>query len=437
MLPEKIRLKTIVIVITALLIPILPFTMYRMYVYQIKVTRAQLLLTSLKGRVQDMDEALASTARAYIFTQDSVWYTRYQLLQEKFSTSIFQIDSLSKQTFNHSELIVFHDQLKNMDERIFSLAKSGQVPAAKAILNGAAYRQQQALFSSGMNQLTAWLDKDADKLFQVLQYAAVKNMMLRALVGIILLGAWIGFTRMNRKWKVRVNQLKEQRTREAILTAKELEHLNEQLRQLSKHLEEVREQERLSLAHEINEQIGQQIAMMKIRMAAICESTTGSQTEAGLMEISAHIDKVLHDRRKLATEVYPLVLRDLGLVEALQWESEQVSIGSGVAVRFSAAMEEVALDPKNAAALFQSYREKLQTAIADGATQVVSQLWLEGESILLQMKHDSKEAEDPSAVLIKDMAIQERLRNRRGYWQTVSALDEGSSFIMSIPIHAN
>ena len=438
MLLEKRRLKTIVVIMTAFLFPLLPYTLYRVYQYQIKVNRDQLQLNTLKDQVKDLDETLSLTASSFIFHQDNIWFQHYQSLQQKFTASLSQIESLVPDTDDQiMKLIQTHDQLLNMEQRSFSLKASGQIDSVKANLMNAAYRQQQALFSSELKKLTLRLDNASNQKFQLLQSIAVKNMMFRASVGILLLGAWIGFWYKNRKWKREINRLKEQKAEEAISTAKELKRLNGQLRQLSKHLEEVREQERLSLAHEINEQIGQQIAVIRIRMASLCANQGGSHAETDLQEISLQLDQVLYDLRKLAAEVYPLILRDLGLVEALQWESEQVSRDSGVSVQFFSEMEEVAVDQKSAAALFQSYREKLHSTIGSGATKVESRLRIEGGSVILEVMHNSKLNELKTVGLIQEMAIQERLCNIQGHWRINTLPNESCSFTMTIPITAS
>jgi signal transduction histidine kinase len=255
---------------------------------------------------------------------------------------------------------------------------------------------------------------------------------------LVLIGGWYWYIRSTKKWRKKINEVNQRRTEEAIAAAQQLKRANDQLHLLSAHLQEVRERERLGLANEINEELGQQIAALQIKIDAIQNNMLAVDKfqVSGLKEVSVQLGEALNSLRKLATDVYPLILRDLGLIEALKWESERMS-NLIVTVEFFSEIDDLEVDQRTATQIYRSYQEKLQSLIRVGATEIKSDLRLKNGLLLLTIRDNAELAFEIGNKSMEDMIITERLRPIQGRSEIISSPKGGNSFTISIPYKVN
>ena len=325
---RKNRLRNLLVGFTVLLLSFFIYTQYRTFLNNITIARKQLQLNTLQGRIQYLDEALIMSARTFVLTKDQQWNLRYRKLAAEFYSSISQFYTLFPGPIEgKKELDASMSSLTNMQLKAFDLVKADRPEDAKTLLFGEEYRKQQEVYSSGLNQLTTSLNQAVNDLMELHYTQARRTTLVRGIIVVLLILTWTWFNRLSRKWRREVEKINQTRTEEAIASAEKLKSANDQLQLISSHLQEVREKERLNLASEINEELGQQIAVMQLRIADIQKKMQEAERSgiAELQQVSRQLDEAMQFLRKLATDVYPLVLRDLGLIEALEWESERVS----------------------------------------------------------------------------------------------------------------
>jgi signal transduction histidine kinase len=433
---RKRRGKTLIIALTIISVTVLPYTQYRVYLNTVKVTRQQLHLNSLRSQVIYLDGALAIASGSFVLTKDSQWQKYYKALQENFNTCLSGINQLLPNGYEgKQELMNSHQFLMHMEEKAFLLVRSGQTNAAQKLLVGNDYLTEKGLFSAAMKKLIHRLDGENDNLFVFLRKEAIKNILVRGVIVLMLLLGWLWFSKLNKQWKRKLKELDQQRASEERAAAKKLEQVNGQLRELSIYLQDVREKERMSLAYEINEQLGQQIAAVKIRIAEIRRAQNASDEpgQVELEDIAFQLDRILNQIRNLATEVYPLILRDLGLPEALQWESERVASQSGAVVMFTSGVEDINLDHRTNTTLFRTYQYKLQNCLSQGATEIISNLHLGKDVLFLSIHDDGIMTSNDGTDVMEDMALRERLQSIKGHCQTNNTTNAGNRFTISIP----
>src|SRR6185295_1034174 len=71
------------------------------------------------------------------------------------------------------------------------------------------------------------------------------------------------------------------------------------------------------------------------------------------------IDDTIKTVRKIASDLRPSILDDLGLVAALEWQSEEFEKRSGIKVYFTGTLQDLTVEPPVAIALFRIYQELL------------------------------------------------------------------------------
>ena len=103
---------------------------------------------------------------------------------------------------------------------------------------------------------------------------------------------------------------------------KELKKSEENLRRLSSDLLHVQENERRRIAFELHDELGQSMAALKLQVGAISRKLGISPTEKikeECQEMRQNINDVIENVRRLARDLSPVILDDLGLQAAIEY----------------------------------------------------------------------------------------------------------------------
>jgi PAS domain S-box-containing protein len=165
-----------------------------------------------------------------------------------------------------------------------------------------------------------------------------------------------------------------------------------QLRELSDHLLNIREAERTNIAREIHDELGQQLTILKMDVSWIHQKLQ-KHADDPLRQKTAETLKLLNETiktvRRIATELRPSMLDDLGLIEAIEWQSKEFEKRSGIKISFDPGSQHLPVSNAIATSLFRIYQEAL-TNIArhSNAKNVFSKLQLENDKVILTIKDD-------------------------------------------------
>ena len=169
------------------------------------------------------------------------------------------------------------------------------------------------------------------------------------------------------------------------------QHSLDQLRALAARLQSVREEERTRIAREIHDELGQALTAIKIDFAALIRELpedAGPQIQRS-RSILKLLDEAIQSVRKIATELRPGILDDLGLVAAVEWAAEDFQARTGTKCEVSLPGVDIALDQERATALFRILQEALtNVARHANATRVDVRLAQENGDLILQV-HDN------------------------------------------------
>lgn len=174
----------------------------------------------------------------------------------------------------------------------------------------------------------------------------------------------------------------------------EQEHMNEQLRNLSAHLQNIREEERMHIAREMHDELGQLLTGFKMDVSWLNKRLVNSENpeiKEKLTSLLGLVDEAVLFVRKLAAELRPSILDDLGLVAALEWHSKEFTKRFNIDVEFQTRSEELHTSGLIATGLFRMYQESLtNVARHSGANKVESQLQLVNGDIWLSVRDNGK-----------------------------------------------
>jgi PAS domain S-box-containing protein len=146
----------------------------------------------------------------------------------------------------------------------------------------------------------------------------------------------------------------------------ERKELEEQLRELSAHVEVALEEERTSIAREIHDDLGQSLTALKMDIAWIVRRTAAGSpplAQGALLErlaaMSALTDGVIQRVRRISEELRPGVLDDLGLVAAIEWQAGQFEASTGTPCVVTTNITDLPIGRRLSTAVFRIFQEAL------------------------------------------------------------------------------
>lgn len=170
--------------------------------------------------------------------------------------------------------------------------------------------------------------------------------------------------------------------------------MNEQLRDLSAHLQNIREEERMHIAREMHDELGQLLTGFKMDVSWLNKRLADSNDPAlkeKLAEMLTIVDESVAFVRKLAAELRPGILDDLGLIPALEWHSKEFTKRYNIEVVFQSLVKELHTSELVATGLFRMYQESLtNVARHSGASNVTATLQLSHGHIHLSISDNGK-----------------------------------------------
>jgi signal transduction histidine kinase len=149
------------------------------------------------------------------------------------------------------------------------------------------------------------------------------------------------------------------------------------------------------------------------------------------------VDTTIQDVRRIATELRPGMLDDLGLVPAMEWQLQEFQKRSGIRCRFTSDLEEVALDAEETTVLFRILQETLtNVARHASATRVEVSLDEEQGYVRLRVRDDGRgitagEVEGSRSFGL--LGIRERVLLRSGDFSIHGTPDQGTTVVIKLP----
>src|SRR6185503_20486352 len=116
----------------------------------------------------------------------------------------------------------------------------------------------------------------------------------------------------------------------------ELLKSRESLRQLTDYIVNIREEERLNTAKEIHDQLGQQLAALKMDISKLGKKIRPGDADsiAEMHEVLEMINGMIETVRKIASDLRPGILDDIGLIATLDWYCRDFTRKTGTDTSF-------------------------------------------------------------------------------------------------------
>ena len=219
----------------------------------------------------------------------------------------------------------------------------------------------------------------------------------------------------------------------------EMAESREQLSRLSASLQTVREEEKARIARELHDELGQSLTGLKMDVADILTQLKPEQTQAiaraGAMK--SLIETTVASVRRIATELRPLMLDDLGLVPTVEWLTHDFSKRTGIEVALQVPDFEFHVASDLATTIFRVLQESLtNVARHAGASHVDVTLSATNNDVQLHVRDNGKGI-DAMAVggarTLGLLGMRERARMLGGELIVDGAPGRGTAITLMVP----
>lgn len=219
----------------------------------------------------------------------------------------------------------------------------------------------------------------------------------------------------------------------------ELRKSLEQLRALAARLQHVREEERALVAREMHDDLGQACTAIKMDLASIGRKTTSkeSQLRAKVQSAMELVDKMIFTVRRIASELRPRTLDDLGLMAALEWQAQEFESRTGTCCILVLPKAQLELDFERSTAIFRIFQESLTNVARHAqATRVEARLEKQEDQLIFAIRDngvgfDARQATRKSLGLV---GMQERALLLNGELAIEGVPGSGTTVTLRIPL---
>lgn len=217
-----------------------------------------------------------------------------------------------------------------------------------------------------------------------------------------------------------------------------------QLQTLATNLTMAEERERRHIAQLLHDDIGQNLALIKIRLKMLDEKIENEDLKQGFSDIVDILSDTIRDTRSLTFDLSPPILYELGFEEALRWLLEKYSRKLGIAGSFFQQGGTINLSDNAKGLLFHVVRELLVNVskyakaknirLEIENTSKCVRITLEDDGIGFKPKplERLKETSDGYGLF----SIKERLKRFNGGIMIKSTPGQGTKIVISLP-HEN
>ena len=211
-----------------------------------------------------------------------------------------------------------------------------------------------------------------------------------------------------------------------------------QLRELSAHLESVREEEKARIAREVHDELGQVLTVLKLE-TSMCELAYG-ELDAGLQERLNSMKRLIANLfqlvRDVATALRPPIL-DAGISSAIEWQAHRFESRTQIPCLVQVPDNLPALTDVKATGLFRILQEALTNVMRHAQAHTVDvRLALEDGWLCLTVSDDGRgfipAPGRPSSFGL--VGMRERVLMLGGSLQLDSRLGEGTTLYVRIPL---
>jgi PAS domain S-box-containing protein len=220
---------------------------------------------------------------------------------------------------------------------------------------------------------------------------------------------------------VAANRLMKKMVDEGKRTEEKLRISRERLRNLSGRLHSLLEEERTRISREIHDELGQSLTALKLELSVVRRSLA-SDGQAGhsakILEIERTANRIIRTVRRIATELRPGILDELGVGPAIEWMAKDFRDRTGIPCKVSLQRVDNIANTVRDTAIFRIVQEALTNIMRHAAASLVGvTLKRKADTVILEVRDNGVgilEGQSLGTMSLGLIGIRERVRLLEG-----------------------
>lgn len=212
----------------------------------------------------------------------------------------------------------------------------------------------------------------------------------------------------------------------------------DQLSAVSRRLMTVQEEERVRIARELHDELGELLTAAKFELFPLLEDVALPESIARVQRVLALLDRTVESVRRIAYELRPPLLTEFGLASAIEVAVSAFQTRTGIECELSIRSPEALLDPERSTAVFRVVQEALTNVARHArATCVEIRLRQSPSEVLLEVRDNGRgitqaQLEDPRSLGL--LGMRERIAQFGGTIGIEGISGRGTIFTVHIPV---
>ncbi|HEX4924083.1 MAG TPA: sensor histidine kinase [Bdellovibrionales bacterium] len=192
---------------------------------------------------------------------------------------------------------------------------------------------------------------------------------------------------------------------------------------------QAQEDERLRISRTLHDELGQNLALLKLKLSGVEYGESH--------ELLSIVDDTIERLRRVAFEIRPLLLDELGLVHAIKRKLSELHRATGLKIFVEQAPEDLVLGEPYDLSLYRIVQESLNNVVRHArATEVVVSLRRKIRSVHLEVR-DNGAGYKPATGAARGMGLatmKERAELLGGHFQIEAIRGGGTIIQVEIPL---
>lgn len=218
-----------------------------------------------------------------------------------------------------------------------------------------------------------------------------------------------------------------------------------QNRALSARLEQARETESARISREIHDQLGSALTTLKWDLEELEKRAGDSEHPPQSVELLRRTaamltltDSTIANIRKIASELRPALLDDLGITAAVEWQAQRLSDQTGIVCQFECSFDGADLTPEQSTAVYRIVQEALTNIVRhSGAARSSITIEEDGGDFVLTVADNGKgitASEKSRRGSLGLWGMRERAHMAGGTIEITGSPQNGTEIVLRIPL---
>lgn len=242
---------------------------------------------------------------------------------------------------------------------------------------------------------------------------------------------------------IRKKEMQEEKNR----MASELKKSHEELRLLVNRHQISIEEERMNIARDLHDELGQVLTALKIDIAMLRKKLTSGKkmSDEAIQDefaaITKTVDKIAMSAKQISAGLRPETLDDLGILDAIHWQATEFEKRNQITCQLFLSSDHLDITKELSIALFRIVQEAL-TNVARHSLATTVQIYLDvlDNVLFIEVLDNGKGIEDEQIKSSKSLGIiglRERVQLLHGHFFIGKAKGGGTKVSIMIPTKKN